>query len=662
MWILLLLILLLPDAFAGDDYVYSTSELTLRTDVSAAFQFIAESPRASVTSATINLSYLPIKSDHQSLISLHSLIPSTRYADFLLFEFDDPAISSYTVGYDATIQTTNAFVPIKTKVPFPVQSIASDIQQFTLAAENIDSDDPGIIKQAHEIVKGEDDLFIAVYKLADWVQEHVDYSLNSYTVKASKSASWVLENRYGVCDELTSLFVALCRSVGIPARYVSGLAYTNYNGINDWGPHAWAEVYFPGYGWIPYDVTYGEFAFVDASHIALKVSHDSAEAVIEYEWKGKDVSLDNRPMESKTVVVSQGAPLAALVSMELEPFHESVGISSYNGLKLSIKNNNPYYIITTLQHSLLKEFELDGNISQFILLGPSEQQNIYFVGQVDKYLDKNYRYTMPIIFQTTRNTTVESRFSVDRYAEIYSRAEIESLIPKNIQDTTSEHQSLQIACEPDSPSFYLDQTPTTSCSLTNNGNTYLDRLSVCMQSCQSIDLGIGKSQTLQFILNISEAGKTDVVLKATRFGKEIGSDIVTVSILDRPQIFISEKDYPKKVGFNDEFSLKIKLVKKTRAIPLEVHVFFRTEERDLSELQATQLKEDTTFQLNMKGRDFLRENNEVEILVTYEDDEGNSYKVSDKVDISLKDLTFIQKTVLFMNRIENRIHNFLNNF
>jgi transglutaminase-like putative cysteine protease len=96
--------------------------------------------------------------------------------------------------------------------------------------------------------------------------------------------------------------------VGIPARYVSGLAYTNWEGKNGWGPHAWAEVYFPGYGWVAYDITYGQFGYVDATHIKLKESVDSKEPSTLYIWKARSADIKTRKLEFSTSAAQRQPP------------------------------------------------------------------------------------------------------------------------------------------------------------------------------------------------------------------------------------------------------------------------------------------------------------------------------------------------------------------
>jgi transglutaminase-like putative cysteine protease len=95
--------------------------------------------------------------------------------------------------------------------------------KYTSPSEKIDINDD-IKKQAEKLAAGEDDLYVVVFKLADWVNSNIAYNLSSATSEATLPSSWVLANKYGVCDELSNLFISMCRSLGIPARFVSGIA------------------------------------------------------------------------------------------------------------------------------------------------------------------------------------------------------------------------------------------------------------------------------------------------------------------------------------------------------------------------------------------------------------------------------------------------------
>lgn len=73
----------------------------------------------------------------------------------------------------------------------------------------------------------------------------------------------VLERGEGVCQDYAHLAVAMCRSVGIPARYVSGYLFTESDATGEdtdldevtVQTHAWFEAAVPGVGWLALDPT-----------------------------------------------------------------------------------------------------------------------------------------------------------------------------------------------------------------------------------------------------------------------------------------------------------------------------------------------------------------------------------------------------------------------
>jgi len=79
------------------------------------------------------------------------------------------------------------------------------------------------------------------------------------TPTGGPSALNTLRRGEGDCGYLASLFVALCRNAGIPARTVNGFV----TGLNRW--HVWAEFHLPGHGWIPVDPAYAEAYTADGS-------------------------------------------------------------------------------------------------------------------------------------------------------------------------------------------------------------------------------------------------------------------------------------------------------------------------------------------------------------------------------------------------------------
>lgn len=79
-------------------------------------------------------------------------------------------------------------------------------------------------------------------------------------------AEQVLAAGEGVCHDLAHVAVAMCRSIGIPARYVSGYLFTDEDssglesveGTVRVQTHAWIEAAIPGWGWLALDPSNGQ--------------------------------------------------------------------------------------------------------------------------------------------------------------------------------------------------------------------------------------------------------------------------------------------------------------------------------------------------------------------------------------------------------------------
>lgn len=86
----------------------------------------------------------------------------------------------------------------------------------------------------------------------------------------------ILEHKSGVCQDFAHVLLQMLRTVGIPARYVSGYICPNKSGMRGEGAtHAWVEYYLPGRGWIGLDPTNNVFA--GPYHVRLATGRDFAD-------------------------------------------------------------------------------------------------------------------------------------------------------------------------------------------------------------------------------------------------------------------------------------------------------------------------------------------------------------------------------------------------
>ena len=91
------------------------------------------------------------------------------------------------------------------------------------------------------------------------------------------TASQALADGQGVCQDQAHLFIAACRVLGVPARYVSGyLRSTMGEAESHSAGHAWAEAYLADTGWIGFDAANRTLA--DARHVRLALGSDYAGA------------------------------------------------------------------------------------------------------------------------------------------------------------------------------------------------------------------------------------------------------------------------------------------------------------------------------------------------------------------------------------------------
>jgi transglutaminase-like putative cysteine protease len=105
--------------------------------------------------------------------------------------------------------------------------------------------------------------------------EHLTY--DPHVTDVHSTVAEVLELRAGVCQDFAHLMIACCRSVGVPARYVSGYLHSSRgSGIRgNEGMHAWLECPLPDGNWLALDPTNNLLA--NDHHIRVHTGRDYAD-------------------------------------------------------------------------------------------------------------------------------------------------------------------------------------------------------------------------------------------------------------------------------------------------------------------------------------------------------------------------------------------------
>ncbi len=129
--------------------------------------------------------------------------------------------------------------------------------------------------------KGIDDLkkldpLTALHRLNQTLYESFDYAPGA--TEADSPIDLALESGSGVCQDFSHIMLAICRSWGLPARYVSGYLFTDSSEGDRSDPdatHAWVEVFLPSLRWVAFDPTNNMLA--GERHVTVAVGRDYAD-------------------------------------------------------------------------------------------------------------------------------------------------------------------------------------------------------------------------------------------------------------------------------------------------------------------------------------------------------------------------------------------------
>ncbi len=99
--------------------------------------------------------------------------------------------------------------------------------------------------------------FLAAKELFIWLKQNTEYTIHLTGDGSVQPASQTIKPncRKGDCDDLSFLYISLCRSINIPARFIRGFLVDEDNGDVNAVAHAWVEVFVGNNigdkGWIP---------------------------------------------------------------------------------------------------------------------------------------------------------------------------------------------------------------------------------------------------------------------------------------------------------------------------------------------------------------------------------------------------------------------------
>jgi len=179
---------------------------------------------------------------------------------FLLVDQTHSVFNPYNT-FSKFIYEGQALVPVirpeelrKTSTAYPPEIRQTYLQLPVL--------DPAIPRLAREITQRAATPFDKSAAIELYLRTRFGYTLTQPEKSPEDPLAYFLfRRRAGHCEYFATAMTVMVRSLGIPARYINGFLLGEYNDVADSyivrgrDAHSWVEVYFPGYGWIPFDPT-----------------------------------------------------------------------------------------------------------------------------------------------------------------------------------------------------------------------------------------------------------------------------------------------------------------------------------------------------------------------------------------------------------------------
>ncbi|MEP3839165.1 MAG: transglutaminase family protein [Algibacter sp.] len=186
-----------------------------------------------------------------SIQEQHKTLKVTALSKILRDHTLEPDIYKSESGQKITLIEALAALKIETRGHL-------HIKQFELESILIANISKDIRTYAEASFKPNRSIFEAAYELMERIFK--DFEFNPNVTNVATPIHEVMVNKKGVCQDFAQIAIACIRSIGLPARYVSGYIETlpppgKEKLVGTDASHAWFSIYIPTFGWVDFDPT-----------------------------------------------------------------------------------------------------------------------------------------------------------------------------------------------------------------------------------------------------------------------------------------------------------------------------------------------------------------------------------------------------------------------
>jgi transglutaminase-like putative cysteine protease len=189
-------------------------------------------------------------------------VPRQLTGHFRLINLDEtdslhnPQHGYAPLGYDMVSETG---LPSPTELRRASTEYPSDLRLLYL---NLPQLDPRIAQLARQVSVSATNPYDRALAIEKHLRSTFGYSLDPPAIEPKDPiGSFLFKSKQGYCEYFAAAMAVMLRTLGIPSRLVNGFQTGSYNRVGkDFvvrarDAHSWVEVYFPPYGWVPFDPT-----------------------------------------------------------------------------------------------------------------------------------------------------------------------------------------------------------------------------------------------------------------------------------------------------------------------------------------------------------------------------------------------------------------------
>ncbi len=273
----------------------------------------------------------------------------------------------------------------------------------------------------------------SIFNAMNWITEKYEFS----DMIMASPATEAYNKKAISLEEAVALFISISRNMGIPSRFVYGIANDNDSTMN---PHYWAECLTQGYGWIPVDLWNSQLGYLDNSHIKLFDSEYISNKLVYHNAINRNTEISSFPPDH-TIRSSAGEKgvTAPLISVNVSYLVDDMKPGSFNIVWVKLTNDKDFPFVQRFSFPENKRLEVRGDNDRLVFLPPGSSKEEKFIirNDVPESLVEDGPYSLiieesPISRDCIFRDNIKVSLPISRDGSFLSMDKAEELLSKEV--------------------------------------------------------------------------------------------------------------------------------------------------------------------------------------------------------------------------------------